>query len=152
MSTAVTSNWRLYWNSLCTRPKLKKCDASYRRNNFKFFALYIPDRNVEFYEIALDFMVTVYNQGGFTIKYIDCDNEFRPLDNIAVSKHHVAINYANPQEHVPEAERNNRVIKERCRATFHRLPFTYLTKVMVKYMVTEAAKKLNVFTAKYGVS
>lgn len=62
---------------------------------------YIPDRNVEFYEIALDYMVTVYNQGGFTIKYIDCDNEFRPLVNIAVSKHHVAINYANPQEHVP---------------------------------------------------
>ena len=62
------------------------------------------------------------------------------------------MNDANPQEHVPEAERNNRVIKKRCRATFHRLPFTYLTKIMVKYMVTEAAKKLNFFPAKYGVS
>ena len=25
----------------------------------------------------------------------------------------IHINYSNPQEHVPEAERNNRVIKER---------------------------------------
>ena len=107
---------------------------------------------MEFYKIAIDSIVTVYNQGGFTIKYIHCDNEFRPLVNVTASKHHITMNCANPQEHVLEAERNNREIKERWRATFHRLPFTYLTKIMVKYMVTEAAKKLNVFTAKYGVS
>ena len=107
---------------------------------------------MEFYKIAIDSIVTVYNQGGFTIKYIHCDGEFRPLVNFVASKHHITMNYANPQEHVPEAERNNRVIKERCRASFHRLPFTYLTKIMVKYMVTVAVKKLNFFPAKYGVS
>ena len=113
---------------------------------------YIPARNMEFYKIAIDSIVTVYNQVGFTIKCIHCDNEFRPLVNFAASKHHITMNYANLQEHVPEVERNNRVINERCRATFHRLPFTYLTKILVKYMVTEAAKKLNFFPAKYGVS
>ena len=43
------------------------------------------------------------------------------------------MNYANPQEHVPEAERNNRVIKERFCAAFHRLPFKKMPKIMVKY-------------------
>ena len=49
---------------------------------------------------------------------------------------HLFKNYkmysANPQEHVPEAERNNRVIKERFRAAFHRLPFKKMPKIMVK--------------------
>jgi hypothetical protein len=40
-----------------------------------------------------------------------------PLSN----EFQVTMNYANPQEHVPEAERNNRVIKERVCAAYHRL-------------------------------
>ena len=64
----------------------------------------------------------------------------------------VEMNFANPQEHVPEAERNNRVIKERVRATYHRLPYCHLTRMLVKMLVTESAKKLNFFPAKHGVS
>jgi hypothetical protein len=63
----------------------------------------------------------------------------------------VQINFANPQEHVPEAERNNRVIKERLRATYHRLPYTRLSRTLLKVMVSEAAKT-NFFLAKNGVS
>ena len=73
---------------------------------------YISDQTVEFYEIALDSVITTYNQGGFTIKYIYCDNEFCTLVNIVASKNHVTMNYANPQEHVPETNRDNRVIKK----------------------------------------
>jgi hypothetical protein len=62
------------------------------------------------------------------------------------------MNYANPQEHVPEAERNNRVIKERVRASYHRLPYTHLPRLMIKMLVTESAKKLNFFPTKNGVS
>ena len=62
------------------------------------------------------------------------------------------MNFSNPQEHVPEAERNNCVIKERVRAGYHRLPYTRLTRLMIKILVTESAKKLNFFPAKNGVS
>ena len=62
------------------------------------------------------------------------------------------INYANPQDHVPEAERNNRTIKERIRASYHRLPYHTLTKAMVKVLVSESAKKLNFFPARHGIS
>jgi hypothetical protein len=64
----------------------------------------------------------------------------------------VAINFANPQEHVPEAERNNRVTRERVRATYHRLPYKHLTRTMVKMLVTESAKKLTFFPAKHDIS
>ena len=82
---------------------------------------------------------------------IEADNEFRPLiDNMAEKG--ITMNYANPQAHVPEAERNNRTIKERVRCTYHRLPYTRLPRIMVKILVSESSKKLNFFPAKNGVS
>ena len=84
---------------------------------------------------------------------IRCDNEFlRPLIDPLAQEFQVGMNFANPQEHVPEAERNDRVIKERVRATYHRLPYTHLTRMLVKMLVTESAKKLNFFPAKNGAS
>ena len=104
-----------------------------------------------YHEVSGD-IFRIYNVGGFRIMQIFCDNEFRPLVDPLQDEFSVAINFANPQEHVPEAERNNRVIKERVRATYHRLPYKHLTRTMVKMLVTEAAKKLNFFPAKHGVS
>ena len=62
------------------------------------------------------------------------------------------MNFTNPQEHVPEAERNNRIIKERVRATCHRLPFSQLTKTMTKILVMKLTKKLNFFPSTNGIS
>jgi hypothetical protein len=47
------------------------------------------------------------------------------------------------REHVAEAERNNRVIKEQLLSTYHRLPFQQLPKIMVKILVLDSAKKLS---------
>ena len=82
---------------------------------------------------------------GLQISTINCDNEFRPLIQELQDVYNVRMNYANPQEHVPEAERNNRVIKERFRAAFHRLPFKKIPKIMVIILTMESAKKLNFF-------
>jgi hypothetical protein len=45
--------------------------------------------------------------GGFRIINAQCDNEFCPLMDLLANDFEVKMNYANPQEHVPEAERNN---------------------------------------------
>jgi hypothetical protein len=42
------------------------------------------------------------------------------------------MNYSNPQEHVSEAERIIRVIKERFKAAYNQLPFKKITKLMIK--------------------
>ena len=69
------------------------------------------------------------------------------------SELHEAMNDANPQEHVPEAKRNNQVIKEKVQATYpHRLPYNHLPQLLAKTLVMELAKKLNFFPAKNGVS
>ena len=61
-------------------------------------------------------------------------------------------NYASAKEHVPEAERNNRTIKERIRATFHTQPFSAIPKIMIKALVMESTRKLNFFPPKGGIS
>jgi hypothetical protein len=76
--------------------------------------------------------------------------------SLAHSKGHfkiydINVNFANPQEHVPEAERNNQVIKERVRATYHRLPFSQLTRTMTKILVMESTQKLNFFPSNDGI-
>ena len=84
---------------------------------------------------------------------IRCDHEFQAaLDPIVVIYDPpITINYTNPQEHVPQAERNNRYIKERFSAVYHRLPFDRLPREMVKYMGLKLARKLNMFLAKHRV-
>ena len=117
-------------------------------------ANYLPTNNAEYYEGAINEVLTVYRQGGFNVSTIRCDNEFHAvMDPLAAQQTPpIAMNYANPQEHVPEAERNNRTIQERVRAAYHRLPYTHLPRIMVKYLVMEATRKLNLFPARHGVS
>jgi hypothetical protein len=57
---------------------------------------------------------------------IHCDNEFHPLIDPLALEFGIQVNYASLQEHVPEAERNNRVMKERVCTTYHHLPYEHL--------------------------
>jgi len=117
-------------------------------------ANYLQTNNAENHERAINEVLAVYRQGGFQVSTIRCDNEFHAvMDPLAAQQTPpIAMNYANPQEHVPEAERNNRTIRERVRAAYHRLPYTHLPRIMVKYLVMEATRKLNLFPARHGVS
>ena len=112
-------------------------------------AQYVKHQTAEVYRDVLGEIFRIYNAGGFRITTIRCDNEFRPLIDPLAHEFNVGMNFANLQEHVPEAEQNNRVIKERVRATYHRLPYTHLTKMLVKMLVTESAKKVNFFLTGY---
>jgi len=102
---------------------------------------------------ALGEVIALYKKGGFQVTYLYCDNEFRPLLTLFEQQHSaIHINFANPNEHVPDIERSIRVIKERIRSTYHRLPFYRMTRTMVKVLVCESAKKLNFFPVKGGIS
>ena len=58
----------------------------------------------------------------------------------------IKMNYANAQEHVPRAERNNRTIQERVRCNYYQTPYNHLPRTIVKYMVIEAAKNNELFS------
>ena len=106
----------------------------------------------ECYDKAIQTLIALYNKGGFVVTEIHCDNEFRPLMHPLEQKYGVHFNFANPNEHVPRVERNNRTIKERVRVTYHALPFKRFPKLLTCAMVTESTKKLNFFPAKKGIS
>ena len=64
----------------------------------------------------------------------------------------IELNTTSKDEHVPAAERNNRVIKERVRTHFHRLPFKAIPKIMIEYLCMVSTSQLNYFPVKGGVS
>ncbi len=78
--------------------------------------------------------------------------QFSPRMDPLALEFGIQVNYASPQEHVLEAEHNNRVIKEWVHMTYHHLPYNHLPCIMVKVLVDDFAKKLNVFAAKNGIS
>jgi len=112
-------------------------------------ATYVTRRNIETYKDIIVAIMQVYHNNGFKVTKITSDREFKPMvDSIP----NVRGNYANALEHVPVAERNNRTIQERTRCSFHSLPFRAISKLMIKYLVIEAARKLNYFPPKGGIS
>ena len=118
------------------------------------YAKAVPLRNrstTELYE-ALDEVLRLYNGRGFTIKEIHCDHEFKPLMDPVKDMMGVEMHYPPAGDHVPQAERLNRVIRERVCATYHDLPYKNLPEIMWKYLVMIATNSLNWFLAKGGVS
>jgi hypothetical protein len=114
----------------------------------------MPTTEAKNYQTTMTGVCGVYRSGGFQVTDILCDNEFHAsMDPIAASQNHpITMHYAAAQEHVPEAERNNRVIKEQFRAVYHRLPYTHLPRILVKYLTYESARKPNIFPAPQGFS
>ena len=101
---------------------------------------------------ALDDVLRIYNKNGYLITTIFTDQEFIPLLQPLQDEDSVDLNPASAKEHVPEIERSNRVIKERVRACYHRLPFKQMPKAMVIAMVEDCTYKTNFFPLKSGVS
>ena len=101
---------------------------------------------------ALDKVLRLYNKAGFNIKDIHCDQEFKSMMDDIADDMDVVMNYATTDEHVPEAERNNRTIQERIRAAYHNLLFKVIPKVMLKHLAMVSTEPLNMLPAKGGVS
>jgi hypothetical protein len=115
-------------------------------------AIPIENRTHEEYYHVLDMVLRLYNSAGVHIKTIHCDGEFRAMMEKVKDDLGVQMNFTNALDHVPEAERNNRTIKERVQAAYHQLPYKALPRQLIRYLVTMQASKLNLFPAKGGIS
>jgi hypothetical protein len=72
------------------------------------------------------------------------------MDPIAASQNPpITMHFAAAQKHVKS---NNRVIKEQFQAVYHRLPYTHLPRILVKYLTYKSARKPNISPARQGVS
>ena len=62
------------------------------------------------------------------------------------------LNYTSVNKYLLEAKNKNKVIQEQVRVRFHMLPFSVIPNVTTKYLVMEAARKLNYFPPHSGIS
>ena len=117
-------------------------------------AQYVKKPVTYVYEGCTEELLAVYRKGGFNITKTHCNNDFRKVMDPFLAKKYptIKMNYAAAQEHVPQAEQNNCVIQERIQEAYHRFPFPYLPRILVKYLVMKSTKNLNLFTNKQGVS
>jgi len=89
---------------------------------------------------TLEKVFRLYNRADFTITTIRCDQEFKHLMDKVSDDLDIKMNYTATDEHVPEAEQNNRTIGERIRAAYHNLSYKKIPKV-------DAAISCNDFSA-----
>ena len=58
------------------------------------------------------------------------------------------INYTNPDEHVTETEKTNRVIKYKFRIAYYRLPHKNIPRIMIHHLEMNLTQYVNLFLAK----
>ena len=113
----------------------------------------VPDRTPGHVCKALLQVFQFHAERGFEVVLALCDPEFeclRPkLEHPNVG---VKLNTTSKNEHVPEAERAIRLVKERTRCVWHTLPFKAIPRLMVAAIVLFCATWLNAFPPKGGVS
>ena len=113
---------------------------------------WLEHKTMKVYRSVLQNVFRFYTEAGFRVATIHSDNEFAPLKGPLKDLLGIQLNVAAADEHVPEAERNNRVIQERIRCVFHSMPYKCIPRLMVKMLAMEAARKLNFFCPKGGIS
>jgi hypothetical protein len=114
---------------------------------------HLADRTVPQIFKAFKEMYQYHLQHGFHITTVHADGESAPLKTlIEAMPGGPMINLASANKHVTEIERRIRVVKERCRATRHSLPFHTIPKLMTIHILLNVVKLLIFLTTKEGVS
>ena len=72
----------------------------------------------------------LYTKRGLNMTTSLMDREFVPMRTARLNTG-VSLNISSASEHVPEIERQNRVIKERARACRHSVPFKTIPKIII---------------------
>jgi len=94
-------------------------------------------------------VLAMYKSRGFNISDLHANMEFECIRNDVLPSR---LNVTANDDHVGEVKQSIWTMKERARTTIHGLPFKRFPKVMIQALVYHAAKGLNQFPAKNGIS
>ena len=97
----------------------------------------------------IDRVVHVYARAGFTVRTILMDGEFEKIKDLVPK---LECNTTAAKEHVSEAERGIRTIKERARGLITTLPFDHIPRRMKIEFIYFCVIWLNAFPVKSGIS
>ena len=100
---------------------------------------------------ALEHVVDIHSRRGFAITNIHGDNEFNSK-KLHQGLPDLFFASCAAEEHVPQAERPIRTIKERSRCITHDVPFTIFPKILTKELILFVIERLNDFPSKGTLS
>ncbi|MCE2996668.1 MAG: hypothetical protein LW863_13795 [Flammeovirgaceae bacterium] len=109
----------------------------------------LSNRQVPTVKHHLTNVIRTYERRGFVIATITADDEFQAL---AAAMPAYLFNLCGADDHVPEIERYIRTIKDSVRSQYNDLPFAYIPRTVLIYMVRNAVFWRNAFPADAGVS
>ena len=101
---------------------------------------------------GLKAIIKEYNRLGVKITMIHADNEFRSIEQEVDDNFEIPFNFSNPDEHVGDIERSNRVLEERFRTEYHHLPYLLLPVQMIRELLARITKNRCMVIAKGGCS
>jgi hypothetical protein len=110
---------------------------------------YVPTQSKANLTNSLKKVFEIYTQRGITIQTALMDREFECLRD---DLRGVTLNTTAASEHVPEIERQIRVIKERARAIWSTLPFNRVPNRMIVELINFVVLWLNDFPPSSGIS
>ena len=118
--------------------------------NIEYFtAMWVADCTAHTIASLVESILKLYQRASFQVIEVCTDCKFKPVLHIQHNNGWLFMtNLANAQEHLPEAEPNNCILKEYIHATYHGIPYKMLPHTVICYMVIETAAKLNYFPTK----
>ena len=106
-------------------------------------ARFLPSKTKEDVFNATKEMIDEYSRHGFEITAILSDGASEFISaGVSMATHRVRWNTVAKNQHVPEIERNIRLIKERCRSIINTLPFQ-VPQSIIEHMVHHAVTMIN---------
>jgi hypothetical protein len=131
----------MYWLYVCQRMWIYDNNQSIEQYNSEaYYQLRTAHmKNTTVYWTWYCACITVQD---FTLKQHIVTGEFLAMMDKVKGDISICMNFTNALDHVPEAERNNRTIKEWVRAAYHRLPSKALPQQLIRYLVQTQASQL----------
>ena len=101
----------------------------------------MANRKIEDIFRAFKVVFKIYLQRGFRVTDINVDGEFAPIKPLRQGMPGgPKVNLASASEHIPEIERRIRVVKERCRAIRHSLPYNRIPRLLTIWIVFNSVR------------
>ena len=108
---------------------------------------HLSNRQTKGIKQSLKSTVRMYKNRGFIIDTIFADIEFEDL-----RKYIPILDTTGANDHVPDAERYIRTIKDRVRSTYRMLPFQYIPRLVLVQLTRNCVFWLNAFPHPDGIS
>ena len=85
--------------------------------------MWVADCTVPTIATLVESVLKWYQWAGFQVTEVCADHEFKPVFHVLQdSGWSFMTNLANAQEHIPEAEHYNHILKEHIHATYYGIP------------------------------